>query len=107
MPYLAGRFDVMHQRMDRTQQGDVAIEDPSAYFQRFYYDTILHDPAILKWLADRVSPRQIVLGSDYSFPPADQDPIATVRAAGFSEGDVTLILEDNAHCLFPRLGTRT
>ncbi len=103
LPYLAGRFDVMHRRMDRTQQGDVAIEDPSAYFQRFYYDTILHDPAILKWLADRVSPRQIVLGSDYSFPPADQDPIATVRAAGLSEGDVTLILEDNARCLFPRL----
>ncbi len=48
LPYLAGRFDVMHRRMDRAQQGDVAMEDPSAYFQRFYYDTILHDPAILQ-----------------------------------------------------------
>src|SRR5258708_32682008 len=93
----------MHQRMDRTQQGDVAIEDPSAYFQRFYYDTILHDPAILKWLADRVSPRQIVLGSDYSFPPAAQDPIATVPAAGLSVGGGRLIVETTGTWLFPRL----
>ena len=103
LPYLMGRFDVMHERMDRKQQGDVAKEAPSSYLKRLYYDTILHDPAILKWLAERVSSRQIVLGSDYSFPPADHDPVATVRSAGFSEEEIARILEDNPRGLFPRL----
>jgi aminocarboxymuconate-semialdehyde decarboxylase len=103
LPYLAGRFDHMHQRMDRQQQGDVAKQAPSSYLKRFYYDTILHDPTILKWLAERISSRQIVLGSDYSFPPADDDPVGTVRRAGLSEAEIAGILEDNPRALFPRL----
>jgi aminocarboxymuconate-semialdehyde decarboxylase len=103
LPYLAGRFDLMHERMDRQHQGDVAKEAPSSYLKRFYYDTILHDPAILKWLAERISSRQIVLGSDYSFPPADHDPVGTVRRAGFSEEEMAGILEDNPRGLFPLL----
>jgi len=103
LPYLAGRFDVMHARMDKTHQGDVAEAAPTHYLQRFWYDTILHDPAILKWLAGRVSPARIALGSDYSFPPADLDPVGTVHAAGFSATEIRAILEDNPRALFPRL----
>lgn len=102
-PYLTGRFDIMHERMDRKQQGDVAKNAPSTYLQRFYYDTILHDAAILKWLAGRVSVDRIVLGSDYSFPPADLDPLDTVRKAGFSAAEIKKILEDNPRVLFPQL----
>jgi aminocarboxymuconate-semialdehyde decarboxylase len=102
-PYLSGRFDCMHERMDRSQQGDIAQNAPSAYLRRFYYDTILHDPSILQWLAQRVSVDRIALGSDYSFPPADLDPIGTVRKAGFSDSDYRRIVEDNPRALFPRL----
>jgi len=102
-PYLTGRFDIMHERMDRKQQGDVALHAPSSYLRRFYYDTILHDPSILKWLAGRVSVDRIALGSDYSFPPADLDPVETVRKAGFSAEEVKTILEDNPRVLFPQL----
>lgn len=102
-PYLTGRFDIMHERMDRKQQGDVALHAPSSYLRRFYYDTILHDPSILKWLAGRVSVDRIALGSDYSFPPADIDPVETVRKAGFSAEEVKTILEDNPRVLFPQL----
>ena len=102
-PYLTGRFDIMHERMDRKQQGDVAQNAPSSYLRRFYYDTILHDPAILKWLASRVSVDRIVLGSDYSFPPADLDPVGTARKAGFSDAEFKVIAEDNPRALFPRL----
>jgi aminocarboxymuconate-semialdehyde decarboxylase len=102
-PYLTGRFDCMHERMDRSQQGDVARSAPSTYLRRFYYDTILHDPGILRWLAERVSVDRIVLGSDYSFPPADLDPIGTVCSAGFSAADLQTIVEDNPRILFPRL----
>jgi aminocarboxymuconate-semialdehyde decarboxylase len=102
-PYLTGRFDCMHERMDRAAQHDVAKHEPSAYLKRFYYDTILHDPTILRWLAERVSIERIALGSDYSFPPADLDPLATVRAAGFSAAQIRAIAEDNPRRLFPLL----
>jgi aminocarboxymuconate-semialdehyde decarboxylase len=102
-PYLTGRFDLMHERMDREQQGDVAKNAPSSYLRRFFYDTILHDATILKWLASRVSVDRIVLGSDYSFPPADLDPVDTVRKASFSALEMNRILEDNPRLLFPQL----
>jgi aminocarboxymuconate-semialdehyde decarboxylase len=102
-PYLLGRFDCMHTRMDRVGQGDVAAHAPSAYVQRFHYDTILHNPMQLRWLAEAVGVERIVLGSDYSFPPADLDPIGTVRKAGFAAQDVAKILDENAIKLMPRL----
>ncbi len=102
-PYLTGRFDIMHARMDRAQQGDVAANKPSDYLRRFYYDTILHDPAILNWLTARVSAERVALGTDYSFPPADTDPLATVRAAGLTGAQVKTICEDTPRALFPRL----
>jgi aminocarboxymuconate-semialdehyde decarboxylase len=102
-PYLTGRFDCMHERMDRAAQGDVALQAPSAYLQRFFYDTILHDPAILRWLADRVSVGRLVLGTDYSFPPAELDPLGSVRRAGFSSAEIEAIVESNPRVLFPRL----
>jgi aminocarboxymuconate-semialdehyde decarboxylase len=102
-PYLLGRFDCMHTRMDRAGQGDVAVSTPSAYVQRFHYDTITHNPMQLRWLAEAVSVERVVLGSDYSFPPADLDPISTVRKAGFADADVAKILDENALKLMPRL----
>lgn len=102
-PYLSGRFDRMHRVMDRDAQGNVAESEPSNYLPRFYYDTVLHDPAILAWLESRVGAARIVLGSDYSFPPADPDPVEIVRNAGFSAADRTRILETNPLDLFPRL----
>jgi aminocarboxymuconate-semialdehyde decarboxylase len=103
LPYLIGRFDCMHERMDKVQQNDVAKDRPSASLRKFFYDTIVHDPAILKWLASHVSTQQIVLGSDYSFPPADRDPVGTVRKAGFARAEEQAILCENALTLFPKL----
>jgi len=102
-PYLTGRFDVMHARMDRAGQSDVAQHQPSDYLRRFWYDSIVHDPAILRWLAERVSVERVVLGSDDSFPPADRDPVATVRQAGFTDAEFDAITEANPRILFPLL----
>jgi aminocarboxymuconate-semialdehyde decarboxylase len=102
-PYLAGRFDIMHARMDKTTQGDVAENPPSAYLPRMAYDTIVHAPKPLRFLADLVSLDRLVLGTDYSFPPADLSPLASLRAAGFSAVEIKKIVEDNPRRLFPRL----
>jgi aminocarboxymuconate-semialdehyde decarboxylase len=102
-PYLLGRFDCLHATMDRAAQGDVAAAAPSSYARRFHYDTILHSPMHLRWLAEAVGVERMVLGSDYSFPPADLDPVGTVRKAGFSEVETAKILDYNARKLMPRL----
>ena len=102
-PYLAGRFDIMHARMDKTAQGDVAENPPSAYLPRMVYDTIVHAPKPLRFLADLVGLDRLVLGTDYSFPPADLSPLASLRAAGFSASEIKKIGEDNPRRLFPRI----
>ena len=103
-PYLAGRFDVMHARMDRAGQGDVALMSPSAYANRIGYDTILHAPKALRFLADTVGIGQLALGTDEAFPPADRDPMTTLKQAGFSAAEIELIADGNPRRLFPRLG---
>jgi aminocarboxymuconate-semialdehyde decarboxylase len=42
---------------------------------------------------------RIVIGSDDAFPPADRDPLATLRGA-FDERDVRRIAEENPRQLF-------
>jgi aminocarboxymuconate-semialdehyde decarboxylase len=105
-PYLAGRFDIMHRRMDRQAQGDVAAKMPSAYASQMAYDSIVHAPKALRFLIDLVGLDNVALGTDYSFPPADMEPLALLRSAGLSSADVTAIADDNPRRVFARLGKR-
>lgn len=102
-PYLAGRFDIMHARMDRTAQADVADKPPSAYASLMAYDTILHAPEPLQFLAGLVGLDRLLLGTDYSFPPADMNPLANIKAAGSSAAEIEQIAEIKPRRLFPRL----
>jgi aminocarboxymuconate-semialdehyde decarboxylase len=104
-PYLLGRFDCMHARMasGHGHSGGGAASLPSNYLRHFHYDTLLHDARALRFLAELVSVDRLVLGSDYSFPPADRDPVASVRKAGFGDAEITRILEQNPRELFTRL----
>ena len=105
-PYLAGRFDVMHARMNRAAQGDVARNAPSSYAPKMAYDTIVHAPKAVRFLADVVGLDRLVLGSDYSFPPADLQPLAGLRAAGLDAAQIDAIADTNPRRLFPRLDRR-
>jgi aminocarboxymuconate-semialdehyde decarboxylase len=102
-PYLAGRFDVMHRRMDKAQQGDVALMPPSNYADRMAYDSIVHAPKALRFLIDVAGIDNVLLGTDYSFPPADMEPLAMLKAAGLSKSDVEAVADRNPRRLFPRL----
>jgi aminocarboxymuconate-semialdehyde decarboxylase len=103
LPYLIGRFDLMHQRMDRAAQGDVAMKPPSAYARLMAYDSIVHSSKSLRFLADVVGLDQVVLGSDYSFPPADLHPLASLEAADFSRAEIAAVADVNPRRLFKRL----
>jgi aminocarboxymuconate-semialdehyde decarboxylase len=47
----------------------------------------------------------MVLGTDDSFPPADRDPLGSLRAAGFSAGEIEQIAAANPARLF-KLGVQ-
>ena len=102
-PYLAGRFDIMHRRMDRAAQGDVAAQTPSAYATRMIYDSIVHAPKALRFLIDVAGLDNVVLGTDYSFPPADMEPLALLRSAGLSAAEIEAIADANPRRVFARL----
>jgi aminocarboxymuconate-semialdehyde decarboxylase len=102
-PYLAGRFDVMHARMDRAGQGNVAAKPPSAYARQMAYDSIVHAPKALRFLIDITGIDNVLLGTDYSFPPADMEPLALLRSAALSKAEIEAIAEINPRRLFSRL----
>lgn len=64
LPYLAGRFDICHERIPACSA--VIKEKPSAYLRRIYYDTVVYDPAALE-LCIKVagSADNVLYGSDY------------------------------------------
>jgi aminocarboxymuconate-semialdehyde decarboxylase len=102
-PYLAGRFDVMHKRMDKAGQHNVAAKTPSAYAREMHYDSIVHAPKALRFLIDIAGNGNVHLGTDYSFPPADMEPLDLVKAAGLSKADSEAISDGNPRKLFSRL----
>ena len=89
--------------MDRTAQGDVAAKAPSAYASQMIYDSIVHSPKALRFLLDLVGLDNVVLGTDYSFPPADMEPLALLRAAGLSAAEIHAIADVNPRRVFARL----
>lgn len=99
-PYLAGRFDIMHRRMDKAAQGDVAAKTPSAYARQMVYDSIVHAPKALRFLIDVAGLENVALGTDYSFPPADMEPLALLRSAGLSAAEMAAIADGNPRRVF-------
>ena len=76
---------------------------PSAYLDRLFYDTLLHDPAALRYLVSRVGLDRLVIGTDDGFPPADHDPLGSLRRAELSAAEIHQIAEVNPRRLFARL----
>lgn len=103
LPWLMGRFDRMHDKSDHGATRDVAAELPSRYLSRFRYDTILHDPAALRYLKQIVGVERILLGTDEPFPIGDSDPLAGLRAAEFTKQEIERITERNPRDLFGAL----
>ena len=79
---VALRGRLRHAHGFQPQARSALKEDPVASIKRFWFDTITHDPVVLRDLADFVGEDRLLLGSDHPFDMADPDPVATVRAAG-------------------------
>jgi aminocarboxymuconate-semialdehyde decarboxylase len=72
---------------------------PTEYLEQFYFDTITHDPVVLRNLVEFAGADHVLLGSDYPFDMGNENPVEVVRAARLGVEAEALILGDNANRL--------
>jgi len=81
LPFIVGRL-----RRNYSLHSDT-LADPDASLAQLYYDTVVHDPRILRFVADMIGAERIMMGSDKPFPIGDFSPMQVVHDAGFSEAE--------------------
>jgi aminocarboxymuconate-semialdehyde decarboxylase len=94
LPALRGRL--RHGWSFQPQARARLTEPPEDSLRRFFYDTVTHDPAVLRELVAFAGADRVLLGSDYPFDMADARPAETVAAAGLAPDDERAILGGNA-----------
>ncbi|GIV61640.1 MAG: amidohydrolase [Rhodothermaceae bacterium] len=62
--------------------------NPRAYLGRFYLDTLVHDPEMLRYLIRLVGPEKLALGSDYPFPLGEHVPGSLIEGMDDLSDDV-------------------
>ena len=94
LPYLHGRLDRGFKQ--RPEINKVISKTPTEYLKQFYFDTITHDPVVLRGLVDFVGADHVLLGSDYPFDMGNENPVELVRSANLGIDSEKKILGDNA-----------
>jgi aminocarboxymuconate-semialdehyde decarboxylase len=96
LPYQAGRL--AHACGVRPEIA-VTADDVRRAFGQLYFDTITHDVAALRFLAERVGVDHVLLGTDLPFDMAMRDPAGTLAGA-FEDAAFTKVCSSNAARLF-------
>jgi len=71
-------------------------QSPKAYARRFFYDSLVYDPAYLEHLATHIAPGQVFLGTDYPYLIQQPDPRAFIEAAAARPGVSATLWSDAA-----------
>jgi aminocarboxymuconate-semialdehyde decarboxylase len=84
LPFIIGR-------LNRNAAITPNLGSPEEALRHLYVDTILHDPRVLRFVAEIVGAERIMMGTDMPFPIGDDKPLEIVKAAGFSESEAKSI----------------
>ena len=84
LPTHLGRSD--HAWRTRPDARDCARE-PSSYLKRLYFDSLVHDPHVLRELVRVAGADRVLLGSDFPCDMGTEDPVGALRAAGLPDPD--------------------
>jgi aminocarboxymuconate-semialdehyde decarboxylase len=101
LPYQIGRLDHGFDVHPACQ--GIIDRPPSEYLRSFYYDTIAHDDAALRYLIDRVGADRVLYGTDYPFEMTDD--VGTGRLGslhGLSREELDQISHENARAALER-----
>ena len=93
---LALRGRLRHAHSFQPQARSRLTESPEDSIRRFLFDTVTHDPRLLRDLVEYAGPEQVVLGTDYPFDMGDLRPLETLRATGLPEETQAAIVGGNA-----------
>ena len=77
----------------------VAIDnknDPSKYIGKFWLDSLVHEPNMLKYIVEMFGAEKIAMGSDYPFPLGENIPGTLIRNSGFDDRSKELLLHGAA-----------
>ncbi len=83
LPHAGGALPILRGRLDRGFEirGECRVipRPPSEYLRRFTYDTISYSAPIMDYLVELVGAERIMMGSDYCFDIAYNDPVKFVN----------------------------
>ncbi|MFD8231668.1 amidohydrolase family protein [Streptomyces sp. NPDC059696] len=96
LPTHIGRSD--HAWRARPDARDCARE-PSSYLKQLYFDSLVHDPHVLRELVRVAGPDRVLLGSDFPFDMGTDDPLGALRAADLPDTDFHSVRGGNAAAL--------
>ncbi|WP_280900668.1 MULTISPECIES: amidohydrolase family protein [unclassified Streptomyces] len=97
LPTHIGRSD--HAWQTRPDAGAGCAHLPSSYLRRLYFDSLVHDPHVLRELVRAAGPDRVLLGSDFPFDMGTEDPLGALRAAGLTDADFDAVRGGNAAAL--------
>jgi aminocarboxymuconate-semialdehyde decarboxylase len=97
LPYQIGRLDHGH-RVRPEARGSARL--PSAYLDRFWFDTVTHAPAPLVFLTGLAGVDHVVYGTDFPFDMAAGPLADQLAGTGLSDEDAAAIAGGNASRLF-------
>ncbi|MER7195096.1 amidohydrolase family protein [Streptomyces flaveolus] len=97
LPTHIGRSD--HAWSARPDAGAGCAHLPSSYLKRLYFDSLVHDPHVLRELVRVAGADRVLLGSDFPFDMGTEDPVGALRAARLSGTDLDAVRGRNAAAL--------
>jgi aminocarboxymuconate-semialdehyde decarboxylase len=70
--------------------------NPREYVGRFFVDSLVHEPAMLKYMIDLFGANRIALGSDYPFPLGEHHPGKLIESMTLDPKTRNWLLADSA-----------
>lgn len=95
LPFTIGRIE-----HGFTERPDLCAVDcdvsPRQQLARFYFDTLVHDAAALRYLIALAGTDRLALGSDYPFPLGERRPGELIRSLQLPQIEATRLLRGTA-----------
>jgi aminocarboxymuconate-semialdehyde decarboxylase len=98
---VIGRLDMGYRIVPECREA--IPRPPSTYMERFSFDIIAHNRAMLGHLVNAYGAERFVIGTDYPLPAGIAHPLAEVKALGLAPADEEKILSGNARRLLAPL----
>jgi aminocarboxymuconate-semialdehyde decarboxylase len=103
LPHAGGVLPILVGRIDQGWKVRPELrhlpQAPSAYLQRFTYDTITHSKSIMEFVVKQVGAERVMVGSDYCFTMGYDRPVQFLDQVDLTSAQRRMILGGNAERL--------